>query len=554
MVYEDLTTYTIAGAESGDLSLTGTTKLNCNNVERRDEAYIYKDFGAGYWGDYSVGLHLNVSAIKGNSSATSRTLACVFYVGNAIGADAGAETGSFIQLYMKENGINNNQFRFEARQRTADVTDWFTTGTHLYDLGVITDVYILCVRVGTLITFYIYSDPGFTTLIETISSGGAGSATTYRYYQPFMSEDRATDILDYVTCYIENIDLAYSPPSPIWDKYAGNPIWETADYAYSANTPNNFVVLVDPDHRPYKVGGYYWATFSSVTDGIGLAYSVDLINWVDADTIFAGVNPIITVGGALEWDNITIAPTTFMYMGGETGHAYDYWIFYRGQNAAGTETRVGIAKSNDLQTWTKYAGNPVITWVAAWATNCTGVEDFRVVKASNGNWYALYEADQAPTGGIAVGAAKTTDTLPHSGWGDEGPVISAVPDAGDFIANPSLTKLIRNGVHYYYALYEWGKGSASNAYGMMCEDSVFFTVDAWTQDTSQPAISVTAGWEGTGIVPNGMLTDANTLYNYYTGNTGANKKIGLATRSLSFITTRFSVQIVKKLQVAGILD
>jgi len=305
--------------------------------------------------------------------------------------------------------------------------------------------------------------------------------------------------------------------------YEGNPIWSIEDYAYSILAPDNFVILRSPTTgEPVLYDGKYWAVYSCINDGIGICSSADLYTWNDE-----GASPIIEIGDvdAEAWEVERIAPCDFLYMHDEAGHGEDFWMFYKGGNADKTEYSIGIVHSDDMAAWTRdLVNNPVAYWAAGWIANTKGLEDFRIQKMSNGDWCALYEADQSPTGGAAIGAAKSTETLPNTGWGDEGQVVSAVPDEADFIANPCL---IRRG-EKYYCYYEWDKVD-TDIYGMSCEEADFFTLDGWTQCPSQPVLESPAGWENNSTIPNGLIYKDGILICYYTGGLGVDRKIGIAT-------------------------
>lgn len=300
------------------------------------------------------------------------------------------------------------------------------------------------------------------------------------------------------------------------------PIWETADYGWSAFTPNNVAILRSPTTgEPVMYNGVYWMAYDAVTTGIGMAYSTDLVNWTDA----AG-NPIITPGDAEaeSWEKERITVNDLIYMGAEAGHEYDFWLFYKGSDLGITHVAIGIIKSNDMASWVRdTAHNPIANWVAGWIAGCNGIEDFRVQKTSTGSWMAIYEANTAPTAGASVGAASSSDTLPHSGWGDEGQVCS-VTFGGDFIANPTVIR--RGGTYYCY--YERSLLGTAVTYGMYAAEAAIFTLDAWTQMTN-PVLSPTIAWEGTSTIPNGLIWANAEFYVYFTGNTGGAKAIGLAT-------------------------
>jgi len=318
-----------------------------------------------------------------------------------------------------------------------------------------------------------------------------------------------------------------------WTKKS-NPVWDSGDYSWSSTTPDNFCVLRDPETSlPVKHDGKYWAVYNtpsaSPQKGIGICYSYNLLNWVDS-----GYDEIVPSGGAGAWD-YQIAVADFLYMHDQPSSTHDFWIFYVGADIAGNQNKIGVSRSNNLTSWTKYG--IIAAFIPAWAPNSNGLEDFRILKASNGDWYAAYEANKQRNM-VAIGTAKTTQALPLTGWVDTGQAFSNTYGADTFCANPSLIKRIEGVEVIYYLLYEWlyNGDVSSRAYEAYVREQDFHVANAWIQRPAQPAYRATEGWEGNNTIPNGfIISDVNKtlVISYYTGDQGAaDKKIGFAYRTL----------------------
>ncbi len=126
-------------------------------------------------------------------------------------------------------------------------------------------------------------------------------------------------------------------------------------------------------------------------DALGHAVSRDLITWEECP-------PGLAPDPANPDDNLQ------MWTGSTVWHEGRGYLFYtmRGSRTAAREQRLGLALSDDLRTWRRHLGNPILTpdprWYATAAAPVPGVVDCRdplVVAAPQGGWY-LYFATRRP--------------------------------------------------------------------------------------------------------------------------------------------------------------
>jgi predicted GH43/DUF377 family glycosyl hydrolase len=82
---------------------------------------------------------------------------------------------------------------------------------------------------------------------------------------------------------------------------------------------------------------------------IGLAHSVDLLNWEVGD-------PILHPEDGAEWERGGLYKPCLLKYGGK------YYLFYNAKNntAPPWHEQTGVAESPDLKTWKRYANNPII--------------------------------------------------------------------------------------------------------------------------------------------------------------------------------------------------
>jgi hypothetical protein len=137
------------------------------------------------------------------------------------------------------------------------------------------------------------------------------------------------------------VDLPMGHHTLTWGDVDG---WETP-------SPNPVTVLVEADQTVTVVGAY------TETPSLGLPRVPLETEWTDHGEIFADGEPG-------DWD--------FYFWGGFVGSAVKrdgvYYIYYQGSNgyddveSTVTYRAIGVATSTDGINFTKYSGNPVLTW------------------------------------------------------------------------------------------------------------------------------------------------------------------------------------------------
>lgn len=148
----------------------------------------------------------------------------------------------------------------------------------------------------------------------------------------------------------KNVSYAESSDGMNWTKYAANPV--IADHTRSH-------VLMD---------GATYVMFAYGPGGLNRLTSADGITWAVTNV------GVLSNGAVGAWDRTL--NNVFVWIDGST-----WYMMYDGDNNPATSYQIGLATSNDSGvTWTKYAGNPVITPPAgalsighAWVTKQRGI-------------------------------------------------------------------------------------------------------------------------------------------------------------------------------------
>jgi beta-1,4-mannooligosaccharide phosphorylase/Secretion system C-terminal sorting domain len=142
------------------------------------------------------------------------------------------------------------------------------------------------------------------------------------------------------------IGLATSSNGTTWTKYPGNPVLDSGP-------PGTWDSVKVSTASVYFDGSNYvmWYTGRSGNNGsIGLATSSDGVHW----TKYPG-NPILVAGAPGSWEQGSAEGAKVLRVGNL------FHMFYGGHDPALDAFHIGYAYSPDGVTWTKYAGNPVLS-------------------------------------------------------------------------------------------------------------------------------------------------------------------------------------------------
>jgi predicted GH43/DUF377 family glycosyl hydrolase len=186
---------------------------------------------------------------------------------------------------------------------------------------------------------------------------------------------------------------ATSSDGLVWTKYAGNPVmspsepWEGAGGTNHEDSPT----AVLHEDGVYKL---WYHAISGTTRQIGYAESTDGLNW----TKYAG-NPVLTPGPAGAWDADTVCEPRVIHTGNQ------YVMFY---THCAASHGIGLATSNDGKTWTKYAGNPVLTVGPSGAWDSLQVS-WGEVYYDGQRFFMWYPGNNSSTTGFSLGVATSTD-------------------------------------------------------------------------------------------------------------------------------------------------
>ncbi|GAG25668.1 unnamed protein product, partial [marine sediment metagenome] len=144
------------------------TKCQYDRMRRDADSYVYKDHGAGYFGNFSVDFEFQVTATDGAA------LHAQFAISNLVGTFQDMIDGNDGLLFFAYG--NNGNLRLSIRDYNTDTTDdYFYGGTSTILL------YVTIYRSGTTLTADIYMDSGRTSLLDSMSLTCETGSKRYMY-------------------------------------------------------------------------------------------------------------------------------------------------------------------------------------------------------------------------------------------------------------------------------------------------------------------------------------------------------------------------------------
>ncbi len=190
------------------------------------------------------------------------------------------------------------------------------------------------------------------------------------------------------------IGLAMSDDLLIWKKYRQNPVFKIGS---AGEWDDEFVAhgYVFSEENKYYM--YYSGCPGNIwREEIGLAISEDLITWQRY-----GNNPIIRVGKAGTWEGNHVSRCQVIKINSK------YHLYYAGHDGGGE--RIGLATSENLHKWKKYASNPVLDLGPKGSWDERSISDPRI--NSIGKMYVMQYSGYDANGTGRIGFAYSEDSL-----------------------------------------------------------------------------------------------------------------------------------------------
>jgi hypothetical protein len=187
-IYEDLTGFT--EVDSGSDLVVHKNRVEITNMQEDADSYVYKDYGASYFGDFVIRFEIDVNTVA-NTSETA--FVCV---SDTIGSKAdmvAADDG--LRMYVRADATGTDLWLV---CESTDNSDSYQRTAYLANFHCEME------RSGTTLTLKIYNDKFFTDLADTLTLTCEAGAK--RYLSVLSSEDDAPET-DVISGYIRNVRI-----------------------------------------------------------------------------------------------------------------------------------------------------------------------------------------------------------------------------------------------------------------------------------------------------------------------------------------------------------
>jgi hypothetical protein len=193
MTTEDFTTYTEVDP-NGKLTVAAA-KATGVDADRDEDVYLYKDFGANYFDALNINFEIFIASTSGAYALCGMAVANVVGTASSMGA-------TDVGLFALKVSAAYYDLRFYR----------YTVASDVFVCSADTIYYCTLKRSAgsDTITCEIYSDAARTTLLDTLSLAGYGTATKWRYLYGFVNwHDHAATATDF-DGYVQNLDVLVS--------------------------------------------------------------------------------------------------------------------------------------------------------------------------------------------------------------------------------------------------------------------------------------------------------------------------------------------------------
>jgi len=312
----------------------------------------------------------------------------------------------------------------------------------------------------------------------------------------------------------ESLNLRVLPAYGLgtWVKYP-NAIVEVSGEGWDSS------LVADPD---VIFNGHQLYMFYNGSTDIGYATSRDGINWTKY-----GSNPVLShPGEGAVWDEDYRCKPCIVKKGGT------WYMFFIGDDNGQHTNRIGYATSSDLNTWTPYGGNPILS------ASGSGWDDQRVdapfVIEKDGTWYMFYtgqDADSPFTYKIGV----ATSNGDFAAWTKHGSNPILTVGAGGqwddgWIGLGSIIKCNDLYIMTYTGSDTAPTGPANEAGILQCGLAFSTDLITWTKYSGNPIFGVgnNGGFDDEKIYACTIVKFGDTPFIYYNAHDGSKEQVGFA--------------------------
>jgi hypothetical protein len=156
MSYEDFTTFTEVDVAADRIQKTANHIDH--RAERDETTYLYKDYGVAHFDDFEH--KIKIKAVSGDDLSFGAVWMLANDLGNIKALTDASKTCIFVDFSYVSGSLKT---KLEEKHSGSGYVDSNVGGFSLGDW-----VYAKIVKSGTSLTAYLYSDSGYSTLVDTL--------------------------------------------------------------------------------------------------------------------------------------------------------------------------------------------------------------------------------------------------------------------------------------------------------------------------------------------------------------------------------------------------
>lgn len=193
--FENFTDYTEVDIP-GDLITITPRKIEWNSQTRLDDTRAYKDFGAGYFGDFSIDFEMEYTDVEAGDDSAAM-INTPFAISNSNGDWDAIWASRSVLIYVDQDGAVDDRVRYHIFSRSGGAI----IGSDVDVFRNIAKYYCRMSRTGASLNCKFYSDPDRTALVFQLTCVTHGFSL--RYTQIAVSRNDPVDGSDHSTGYIQ---------------------------------------------------------------------------------------------------------------------------------------------------------------------------------------------------------------------------------------------------------------------------------------------------------------------------------------------------------------
>ena len=208
MTYEDFRPPNYTEVDPDNVLSQTITRATWTHMDRNFDAWLWKDYGANYFGDFEHIFDFEVTEMEAGDY--NERLSAWLYILTKTNV-AGTPPDALL-LYVAQKTNYDTQFKLTFYQHKNSINQFSSVGFCILDVGV--KYYAKISRDGTTCRCIIYSDAERTNVVGD-TGNKEGVSDSYRYLQTTKGFGSSNDPDDWSSGYVENLNLQKISPKKL---------------------------------------------------------------------------------------------------------------------------------------------------------------------------------------------------------------------------------------------------------------------------------------------------------------------------------------------------